>query len=241
MLFSTPSGAGRGLPPLPSAEAAELTPAQRRGLAGLILALHVAGAWGLLQIAAVREVVAQALPTFIDMVAVDAPPVPLAVPPPPPPPTLQKPLPTPTPVPAMAAAPSPAPAAFTVPAEPAPPPVAVPAVVAAQVVVTAPPPLAAPPAPKLIPPSAVLFTEPPAVVYPRQSRRSGEAGLVIVRAYIDTSGVPRQLQIDTSSGHARLDEAALAAVQKSRLKPHTENGQPVEGWARIPIHFELEK
>ena len=78
--------------------------------------------------------------------------------------------------------------------------------------------------------------------YPRQSRRNAESGLVIVRAYIDTSGgAPRSVQVDQSSGFVRLDQAALAAVQKARFKPYTENGRAIEGWVRIPINFVLEK
>ena len=38
-----------------------------------------------------------------------------------------------------------------------------------------------------------------------------------------------------------LDEAAVAAAQKARFKPYTENGRPTAGWARIPFPFELEK
>ena len=34
--------------------------------------------------------------------------------------------------------------------------------------------------------------------------------------------------------------AALAGVRTARFKPYTENGQPVAGWARIPIPFALE-
>lgn len=230
------------LPPLSERQAADLTPAQRRLMVIGIVALHVAGAWGLMQIDAVRQVVTQAAPMFIDVIAPANPPVPTPPPPVAPAKTLPPPVTTPVTPPMIAAPASPAPAAFTTPAEPAPPD-------PAPVIVAAPAPLApavapapAPaPAPKVIPPSAVQFVEPPVVVYPRLSRRNGEAGQVIVRAYIDTTGVPRQVQVDKSSGHARLDEAAIAAVQKSRLKPHTENGQPVEGWARIPINFELER
>ena len=41
------------------------------------------------------------------------------------------------------------------------------------------------------------------------------------------------LQVNRSSGHPRLDEAAFAAVQKARFKPYTENGQPV---VRLGLH-----
>ena len=44
-----------------------------------------------------------------------------------------------------------------------------------------------------------------------------------------------------SSGFARLDDAALAGVQRARFKPYSENGVPTAGWARIPIPFELER
>ena len=77
--------------------------------------------------------------------------------------------------------------------------------------------------------------------YPRLSRRNGEAGRVMVRVYIDTAGLPRNAQVSATSGHARLDDAAVAAVQKARFRPYTENGQPTAGWASIPINFELEK
>jgi protein TonB len=88
----------------------------------------------------------------------------------------------------------------------------------------------------------VQYLEAPVVEYPRLAKRNGETGLVVVRASVDASGgTPRAVLIGQSSGHPRLDEAALAAVRKARFKPYTENGQPVDGWALIPIHFELEK
>jgi periplasmic protein TonB len=65
---------------------------------------------------------------------------------------------------------------------------------------------------------------------------------VIVRAHVGTEGgAPHSVQVEKPSGHARLDQAALAAVQRARFKPYAEKGQPVEGWALIPIRFELEK
>ena len=224
--------------------AADLTPAQRRCMVTGILALHMAGAWGLMQVDAVRNMVLQAAPMFIDVITPEAPPTPPA---PPPPSSPVKPLPLPTPLPVIAAAPSPAPAVFTVPAvvpDPAPDPAPAPLLTVPTLVATppAPPPPAPPPAPKTIPASAVQYIEAPAVTYPRLSKRNAEAGLVVVRAYIDAAGgAPRTVQVNTSSGFARLDEAALVAVQKARFKPYTEGGRPVEGWALIPINFELEK
>ena len=85
------------------------------------------------------------------------------------------------------------------------------------------------------------YLEPPVLEYPRASRRFNEAGRVMVRVYIDEAGMPRTVQVSQSSGFARLDDAALAAMKKARFKPYTENGRPTAGWAPAPIDFELEK
>lgn len=226
--------------PGPSAASAdELPPAYQRAVVGAILALHGAAAWGLLQLAPVREALADAAPMFVDLLAPPAPEQPPEPPPPPPRPVPKKPTP---PAPVISAAPVPAPAPFVVeppPPEPVPPaPPELPVVVAAP----APPaPPAPPPPPKEIPASAIQYLEPPAPVYPRASRRLNEAGLVIVRVYVDTDGSPRMVQVLQSSGFARLDEAAVEGVRRARFKPYTENGTPTAGWARIPIPFELEK
>ena len=228
------------LPPLPRGEERgdSLSPNQRRLMVAAILAAHVAGVYGLMQLGAVREAMREAAPMFVDLIAPPAPPTPPAPPPPPQPqPVLKKP---PPPAPVIAAAPSPAPAAFVVP--PPPPPEPVEAVPTPPVAVVAPPaPPAPPPPPKIIPASAVQYLEPPVLEYPRLSRRNNESGRVIVRVYIDTAGLPRNVQVSSSSGHPRLDDAGVAAVQKARFKPYTENGQPTAGWALIPLNFELEK
>lgn len=216
-----------------------MTPLQNRLMVAAIVAAHAAALWGLLQIRAVREAVADAAPMFVSLIAPPAPPEPTPVPKPPPMPTpVQKRAPPP-PLPIIAAAPSPTPAppVFTVPAvvppEPAPVPAAPPAPPA--VVVAAPPP------PKIIPASSVQYLEPIVLEYPRLSKRLGETGRVRVRVFIDESGTATQVQVERSSGHSRLDDAAVAAVQKARFKPYAENGRPVAGWAFIPLEFELEK
>ena len=85
------------------------------------------------------------------------------------------------------------------------------------------------------------YLEPLALEYPRLSKRLAESGRVVIRVFIDEAGVAHTTQLNKSSGFSRLDDAALAAVQKARFKPYTENGRPVSGWAYIPIEFELER
>lgn len=216
-----------------------LGPSARRAVVLGIVALHGAGVYAALQVPAVRQALAEASPMFVSLVsppqpvlpAPAAPPVPVSMP--------KKPTPA---SPLISAAPAPAPAVVTAPApEPDPVPPAAPVVAVAApappVAVTPP----APPPPKNIPASAIRYLEPPAPEYPRLSRRLGEAGLVVVRVYVDEAGQPRSVQLAQSSGFARLDEAALAGVQRARFKPYSENGVPTAGWARIPIPFELER
>ena len=225
------------LPPLPRAgeRSDGLSPTQRRAVVAAILAAHVAAVYGMLQVREVREAAREVVPMFVDLIAPPAPPAP-PVPPPPVPQPIQK---KPPPAPVIAAAPSPAPAAFVVPAPPPEPVIeSAPAPVAVQAP-TAPP--APPPPPKIIPASAVQYLEPPAPEYPRLSKRNAESGKVVVRVYIDVAGMPRNVQVSTSSGFARLDDAAVSAVQKARFRPYTENGQATAGWTNVPINFELEK
>lgn len=210
-------------------------------MVGGILALHGVALWGLLQVDAVRAAVLEVAPVFVDVLAQPEPPKP--EPPKPPPPQLPKPTPVAPPPPVIAApAVATEPAPFVVPPPPVEPPAPTPVQTVSTPAPPAPPPPPAAPAPKVIPASAVQYLEPPAPEYPRQSRRGNETGVVLVRAYIDShGGASRNVAVEKSSGFSRLDQAAVAAVQRARFKPYTENGQPVEGWALIPINFELEK
>jgi len=217
-----------------------LTPLQRRAMVGAIAGAHVAAFWALLQVREVRDAVADVAPVFVSLVA---PATPAKIAPPPPSPTLP-PRRSITPERAViAAAPAPAQTPFVVapsPPEPLPPP---PAPVA--VAMPVPPPAAPPPAPApqagTLPTSAVQYLEPLQVDYPRLSKRLGETGVVTLRIFIDEAGRVREAQVSRTSGHPRLDDAAMAAVQKARFKPPSENGQAVSGYAQVPVDFQLEK
>jgi protein TonB len=103
---------------------------------------------------------------------------------------------------------------------------------------------AAPPAPpaepRTVSASSVQYLRPPAPVYPRASRRQGEAGRVTLRVLIDEQGRPAELRVQSTSGYARLDEAALKALRDARFRPYAENGVAQRVWALVPIHFDLE-
>jgi protein TonB len=213
-----------------------LRPLQRRAMIGAIVAVHVAAIWALLQIREVREAVADVAPIFVSLVAPTTQPK-ITPPPPLPTPPARRPYP---PEPRLiSAAPTAAPAPFVaLPPEPLPPEPA-PVAVAAPVASVAPPPAPAPP--RNLSASSVQYLEPLRVEYPRLSKRLGETGVVMLRIFIDEAGRVRDAQVIHTSGHPRLDDAAMAAVQRARFKPPSENGQAVSGYAQVPVDFQLEK
>ena len=241
------------LPLRPMAGAApDFSAGQSRVVTGLILLAHGLVVWGLLQLGPVRDAVRQATPVFVQLMLPAAPSTPSqpAAPPPMPAPPSAKPPPAalvsvtaPSPVSALLVAPTLA--AEALPAPPAPVQASLPTLLAAAPLAgSAPQPAQAPaaPAPRALPSSAVQYLVAPVPIYPRLAQRNGETGRVLVRALIGAAGgAPVSVQISQSSGHARLDDAAIAAVQKARFKPPTDMGQSVEGWAVIPIDFDLEK
>jgi len=217
----------------------ELSPHAKRAVIAGMVGAHVLAGWALLQVQAVREAVVEVMPTMmVELIA----PTP-ETPPPPPPKVLPKP---PPPAPVLAAKPKPVaePSPFVAPPPPPePPPLAAPMAPPAPVMPPAPP---APPAPAPAAPKPVVLTDTDWLkqitpIYPLASQRLNEQGNVLVRALIDTQGVPRQLKVHRSSGFPRLDEAALAAASQSRVKPRTQNGVPFEFPVLMPFGFELDR
>ncbi len=115
------------------------------------------------------------------------------------------------------------------------PPPVVPAPVQA-VAAPAPAPVAS--APKTIT-SGVDFIQAPQPVYPQMSKRMGEQGKVVLRILVNEKGLPSQVQVQSSSGSSRLDEAGRQAVLRALFKPYIEDGRPVSVYVIFPLNFEL--
>lgn len=187
---------------------------------------HILALWGLLQVNEVRQALRQAAPMVVDLISPERPEPSVPPPPAPVPPAAPRAEAIPVPAPVIAA-PSPAPVpaeSFSVPA-PAPLP-------AVNPVVAAPPAPPAPPTPpqqrKLVAATAVSYAVEPPAELPRASRRAGEHGTVWLRVVVDVRGHPAAVGVQRSSGYARLDENALAAMRQARFRPYTENGQALE-------------
>lgn len=76
--------------------------------------------------------------------------------------------------------------------------------------------------------------------YPAASQRLEEEGTVLVRVRVGVDGRVLAAEVVRSSGHPRLDEAAVRHAQRAwRFVPATRDGLGVEGWKEIPVRFEL--
>lgn len=77
--------------------------------------------------------------------------------------------------------------------------------------------------------------------YPLAARRQGAEGRVVLRAQVLEDGRCAKVHIVRSSGHALLDETALATVRRWRFMPATRAGTPVAASVDVPISFRLDQ
>ena len=80
-----------------------------------------------------------------------------------------------------------------------------------------------------------LHNPPPA--YPTTSRRLKEQGVVLIFVQVNERGDPVSVQLKQSSGHERLDQAAIDAVHKWRFVPAKRGQTPIAASVVVPIHF----
>ena len=208
-------------------------------IASGVILLHVFVLWAL-QTGLMRRAVEIIVPGEIlsEFISPPAPPAPQPQAPAPQPVKQEvKPVVKPTPSPPLPA-PSPEPAPMVTPAAP---PVPAQTAIAASTVAAAP---AAPqaPAPARIelPSSDASYLNNPKPSYPALSRRLGEQGKVVVRVLIGVDGTAQHVEIHSSSGYERLDQAALATVRSWRYVPGKRNGIAEAMSFNVPINFVLE-
>lgn len=239
----TPSVLAAWPPVIASAERSAGEAWRAGGLSlGAVLLAHLGVLWGLLQLEGARPAVLATATLQVNLLTSDPVPPPQAAPPSPPVTTPPRP---PAPVP---------PARKTVIAVPAPPqaetqPTLAPPEPEAQVSPEPAPPAPAPeasmpvppappaPQPRLIAASDIVCPTPATVDYPPVSEQLGEQGTALVRVLIDAQGRPRDAALHQTSGHPRLDRAALAGVRSLRCQPYTEAGVAQAVWVLAPIEF----
>jgi protein TonB len=77
--------------------------------------------------------------------------------------------------------------------------------------------------------------------YPESARQAGQEGTAVVRIQILANGLPGEVTIDSTSGYAVLDDAAVAAVQKWQFIPakNPESGANIMCRTTMPVSFRL--
>lgn len=86
----------------------------------------------------------------------------------------------------------------------------------------------------------VLRTSQP--VYPHAALLRGIGGVVQLRIRVDIHGRAAEVQVQGSSGHRMLDDAAVRAVRRGwRFQPATVNGVAVERWGTVDIRFRIDE
>ncbi len=76
------------------------------------------------------------------------------------------------------------------------------------------------------------------IVYPEFAKRAGVEGRVYVLAFVDENGDVMKVNILKGIG-AGCDEAAMAAVQKTKFEPGKQRGKAVKVQVSIPVIFKL--
>ncbi len=77
--------------------------------------------------------------------------------------------------------------------------------------------------------------------YPVSSIRNAEEGTVELMLYVLPNGRVGDAKISRSSGHQRLDEAAIREAKRSwRFIPATSGGQAIASWGTFAVTFSLQ-
>jgi periplasmic protein TonB len=203
--------------------------AQRTG-ALVAIALHAAVVAALVTYTPARSALLSVAPIMVSLIT-PLPPEAKPVETPPTPKPVAKPRPKPAEPQARIAAPVEVPSPSPVVVTPPPPPTPLPAV-----------PQALPQPQRAItaPIFAADYLDNPPPSYPALSRRAHEQGRVVLRVLVNPGGRADNIEIRSSSGHLRLDEAARDTVRRWRFVPAKRGDEPVPAWVLIPVSFSLE-
>jgi len=85
-------------------------------------------------------------------------------------------------------------------------------------------------------PERIQFVLP---VYPKELRKEGISGLVVLDVYIDVSGAVQQM-IVLKADDDRLTDSAKRAVAQWRYDPARKEGRAVPAWMIVKVEFKLE-
>ena len=77
------------------------------------------------------------------------------------------------------------------------------------------------------------------LTYPLAARRMGLQGRVVLNVEVLAEGLCGQVNVQQSSGHEILDDAAMQSVKTWKFIPARHAGDAVTKWFMVPIQFSL--
>lgn len=75
--------------------------------------------------------------------------------------------------------------------------------------------------------------------YPKSAIVAEQEGDVLLRVLVTAEGAVEQVEVETGTGYAELDEAAMATVRKWTFNPARKGNVAVPSWIGVPINFSL--
>lgn len=84
------------------------------------------------------------------------------------------------------------------------------------------------------------YAENPEPLYPREARKKGFQGEVVLKVEVLSNGLVGQVEVKQSSGHEILDRSALSAVKQWKFFPAKRGESTISSWVNIPIKFQLQ-
>ena len=84
------------------------------------------------------------------------------------------------------------------------------------------------------------YAEHPKPLYPREARKKGFQGEVVLKVEVLANGLVGQVEVRKSSGHEILDRSALSAVKQWKFFPARRGESTIPFWVNIPIKFQLQ-
>ena len=75
--------------------------------------------------------------------------------------------------------------------------------------------------------------------YPEELWDAQGEGQTTLRLFITERGTVDSARVETESGYAAFDSAALAGSRELRFAPATRDGEAVAAWFLLPVKFEM--
>ncbi len=90
------------------------------------------------------------------------------------------------------------------------------------------------------PSTRLEYASAPAPAYPPEALARELEGTVMLKVLVDVDGSPLSVEIERSSGHRRLDDAARRQVlRKWKFRPAIKDGQAIQVYGIVPVSFTL--